>query len=563
MLSDLAVTPLAETLRRISAERRSGDLQVTAGSAVKTAYFDRGRLVFAASNMKQDRLGESLVDVGRITESEYAQATALMKMRRQRFGEALVQSGVMQKNEVGRSVARQVRRIVLSLFALPEGAVLFEERECPIPVEYMVNVSLHRLFYEGIRRMNADGAIRRGLGDLSRRVRVAEVPPFRLVADACSPEERELLESLGSRSMSLARLIEKAGGPSPDRLRAAYALVASGVLREDADTKGTPQPVMQPDEEGFLLSSMQRRPERPGRDQQRDEITAELARSEGDRESWLELSRPGTAATLLPALARKIDHYHDLLDAVDDDETLRRNVELILGRAYALKRRIERSLDGEPIAAPPPEMEPEEAGFEPEPEPEPMPAEAPSETGFTAQTSPATDEARDQPEAAPSSEAAMAPTSPPADTPPDARPAAAGAPRGPDKGRIEHLVTWGNIQMTISDYGAAVRTFAELVDEAPEVAAHHVRLAIAMALWPPTAKRAEREFHAALRIEPDNPDAHYQLALYYKSMKLRARALEQLRITLSLDPSHQRAREELEVLSPKDNALSSLKKLFR
>jgi hypothetical protein len=46
-------------------------------------------------------------------------------------------------------------------------------------------------------------------------------------------------------------------------------------------------------------------------------------------------------------------------------------------------------------------------------------------------------------------------------------------------------------------------------------------------------------------------------------MKLRGRALEQLRIALSLNPEHQRAREELEVLSPKDSALTSLKKLFR
>jgi tetratricopeptide (TPR) repeat protein len=184
-------------------------------------------------------------------------------------------------------------------------------------------------------------------------------------------------------------------------------------------------------------------------------------------------------------------------------------------------------------------MEPEEAGLEPEGEEYPMaPAEA----------------AARPVEEAPSEAPAGAETA----APPPSRSLGV-----PEKGRIEHLVTWGNIQMTISDYGAAVRTFTQLVDEAPRVAAHRVRLAIAMALWPATAKRAEREFHEALRLDPNNADAHYQLALYYKNMKLRTRALEQLRITLSLQPNHRRAREELEVISPKDNALRSLTKLFR
>src|SRR5262245_53168618 len=149
MLTDLAVTPLADVLYRLSRERRSGDLQVVAGKVVKTLFFDHGRIVFAASNLKKDRLGEALVALGRITAEEFHRVSALMKagQRRRRFGEALVQAGVMDKNELGHSVARQVKRIVLSLFELTEGTASFEERPCPIPLEYMVSLSIHRLLY--------------------------------------------------------------------------------------------------------------------------------------------------------------------------------------------------------------------------------------------------------------------------------------------------------------------------------------------------------------------------------------------------------------------------------
>src|SRR5215475_3020823 len=102
MLTDLATTPIAETLRQLSATRKSGDLHVRSGKLVKTAFFDHGRLVFAASNLKKDRLGEALIALGRITDEEFSRVSALMKGdRKRRFGEALVASGVMDKSEMG------------------------------------------------------------------------------------------------------------------------------------------------------------------------------------------------------------------------------------------------------------------------------------------------------------------------------------------------------------------------------------------------------------------------------------------------------------------------------
>src|SRR5438093_12437006 len=114
MLTDLSVTPFAETIRRLSAERKSGDLQVRSLKLVKTIFFDHGRIVFAASNLKKDRLGEALVALGRITDEQFSQASALLGGEsKRRFGEALVHSGIIDKTELGRSVARQVNRSVL------------------------------------------------------------------------------------------------------------------------------------------------------------------------------------------------------------------------------------------------------------------------------------------------------------------------------------------------------------------------------------------------------------------------------------------------------------------
>jgi tetratricopeptide (TPR) repeat protein len=128
---------------------------------------------------------------------------------------------------------------------------------------------------------------------------------------------------------------------------------------------------------------------------------------------------------------------------------------------------------------------------------------------------------------------------------------------------IEHLLMEAHVRMTVADYANAVKVYQKLIDVAPNVGAYHGRLAIAMACYPRTSKQAEREFIEAVRLDPDNADLHYQFGLYYKAMKQRSRALHEMRTAVRLNPKHKTAREELEVLSPKDSALTSLKKLFR
>ena len=55
---------------------------------------------------------------------------------------------------------------------------MFEERECAVPVHYMVSLSVHRLLYDGIRQMKSETLVLKGLGSLDRCVTLAEVPPF-------------------------------------------------------------------------------------------------------------------------------------------------------------------------------------------------------------------------------------------------------------------------------------------------------------------------------------------------------------------------------------------------
>jgi Flp pilus assembly protein TadD len=131
------------------------------------------------------------------------------------------------------------------------------------------------------------------------------------------------------------------------------------------------------------------------------------------------------------------------------------------------------------------------------------------------------------------------------------------------RARIDHLLMEGEVRMTVSDYANAIKVYEKLVEAEPKVAAYRMRLAVAMACYPRTAKHAERQFVEAMRLDPDNADHHYQFGLYFKAMKVKSRAVAEMRAAVRLSPRHKAAREELEALSPRDSVLSSLRNLFR
>ena len=579
MLTDLSVTPITETIRRLSAERRSGDLQVRSGKMIKTVFFDHGRIVFAASNLKKDRLGEALVALGRITDEDFQRVSALMKgERKKRFGDALVQSGMMDKNELGTSVARQVRRIALSLLELTEGAASFEERRSVIPLEYMVSLSIHKLLYDAIRTMESRELILAGLGNLDRGVRLAPIPPFDFEGKR-SAEEKEIVE-LAERRVTLRRLAWASGGLAVSRLRTAYALVASGIL-EDADATEAPRPIVTQETGTFLLSAMQRKPDPSGADAIRQEVQEELERSARlDKESWLKVARTAPRDELIKALEEKMERYHALREAVGDDEQVKTDIEVIIGRASAMLRITRQAPppSGPPAPrprppAPPASRPPVPAAKTPAvtpiplappiPLPPPVPLAPSVEPPIPAGPPPAP-EARprmsDQEAAAAvrAAEAAAAQVAPSAEAG-----VAPGSSNFAGSAQIEHLLMEGEVRMTVSDYANAVKVYQKLVQVAPTVPGYRVRLAIAMACYPRTAKQAEREFFEASRLDPDNADIHYQFGLYYKAMKARSRAIAEIRTAIQLNPRHPAARQELEALAPKDSALASLKKLFK
>src|SRR6185436_20196352 len=116
-----------------------------------------------------------------------------------------------------------------------------------------------------------------------------------------------------------------------------------------------------------------------------------------DRETWLKVSRSAPRDELAKALEEKMERYHALLEAVGDDEGLRTDIELILGRASSMLRLARQPVPG---AAPPPGKAAE-----------PLPS---VESAAPAPSAPSAEPAVAEPVRAPRSSPAKAPPSEPA-----------------------------------------------------------------------------------------------------------------------------------------------------
>lgn len=155
---DLAELTLPEILQHLRLSKATGVLTVTHGGAKKSLYVKGGRVVFASSNLPNDRLGELLLREGKITVEEYeASIKAISKGKRQ--GKALVEMGALSPKDLWEGVQLQVREIIYPMFQWEEGQFHFEESQAPEKERITVDVDIVELTLAGLRRVDANGGI--------------------------------------------------------------------------------------------------------------------------------------------------------------------------------------------------------------------------------------------------------------------------------------------------------------------------------------------------------------------------------------------------------------------
>jgi len=220
--------------------RRTGILRLNQGDIRKSIYFKDGSVVFAHSNLKQERLGEVLLRLGKITEDEFNSVAKELEEGK-RLGKVLYERGFLSQSEITTGVGYQLQQIIYSVFNWDHGDFEFVDRDRPVFEDIMVDVSTPNIVIDGIRNMVNMAVIERSIGkDETRVVTRDSVNTRKLPRTNLDFSEETILSCLDGKS-SIGKLRGLTHLSPTEFGRAMYMLLLSGMVglkkapAEDAD----------------------------------------------------------------------------------------------------------------------------------------------------------------------------------------------------------------------------------------------------------------------------------------------------------------------------------------
>jgi tetratricopeptide (TPR) repeat protein len=176
-------------LRKIHFNKLSGQLFFKRDSAQKQLHFREGELVHAQTNVTEERLGEIMFKLGKISAEAHSQLERYITPD-QAIGKTLSQKGLTSQRNVNDGLAYQIREIALSLFPHFDGEIVFQEKPMVQEKDVATRVSVPYLIEDGIRRMGFHPALQKYLENK------APYPKSRDFLQLLTEEEKEMLNKI-------------------------------------------------------------------------------------------------------------------------------------------------------------------------------------------------------------------------------------------------------------------------------------------------------------------------------------------------------------------------------
>jgi hypothetical protein len=232
---NLAEIGFPDVLEYLRASRKTGVLVFRQDRIKKTLNISNGNVVFASSNLADERLGDLLLAWGIITRDQYNTSVAMLSSKK-RQGRILVEMGAISPKVLWEGVQNQIRHIVYSLFEWNQGLFYFAEGELPSTENITADVGITQLILEGIRRI-------RNLETLANRFQSQDViftavhpPPDGLNLE---PFEKHVL-SFVNGYRSLQEICRDSEIGNDETLKVLYMLFSIGYIKLRGKTVNEP-----------------------------------------------------------------------------------------------------------------------------------------------------------------------------------------------------------------------------------------------------------------------------------------------------------------------------------
>jgi tetratricopeptide (TPR) repeat protein len=182
-------------LRKIHFQKLSGQLIFKREAVQKHLFFVDGDLVHAKTNIPEERLGEILFKLGKISDEAHSEIERYIEPN-QTIGETLSQKGLTSQRNIDDGLAYQMREITLSLFPHFDGEIVFQEKSSVPGQGLVTRVNIPYLIEDGIRRMKFQLELERFLEGKS------PYPKNKVLIHLLTEEEKEMLDKIKGAEQS-------------------------------------------------------------------------------------------------------------------------------------------------------------------------------------------------------------------------------------------------------------------------------------------------------------------------------------------------------------------------
>ncbi len=235
---------IAGVLRDLYVGRKSGLLHFTRGEERRSVRFHKGNIVHADTNVKEERLGETLVRQGLLSAADLKRATGFVLRDKKRLGVVLQELGILNKDQLDDALALHAREILLKVFSWAEGDYAFEEEDPEAPVEHdtTLKVSTGEMILEAVRRVEDPDVVRFALGNIDRILGLSTDPLLRFQKVTLSPADGYVLSRVDGGS-SAREIIQLNPAPAEETMKSLFGLLCTGILEYlDLPPKTPPKP---------------------------------------------------------------------------------------------------------------------------------------------------------------------------------------------------------------------------------------------------------------------------------------------------------------------------------
>jgi len=237
---EIAEGVLPQLLRRIYVERRTAMLRCVRGDEEQSLRFRGGHIVNAHTNIKEDRLGETLVRRGLLSQDGLVRATEIVLREKRRLGEVLADLGLLDMNGLEDAIAIHVHEMLGRLFSWTDGTyALADEPQETTPSDVTLKLSTGELILEAARAVKDPDVVRYALGDVDRVLNLSGDPLLRFQKLTLSSNDGFVLSRIDGTT-TVRELLQLIPLPVEETQKSLFGLVSTGVVEYGEKRKREP-----------------------------------------------------------------------------------------------------------------------------------------------------------------------------------------------------------------------------------------------------------------------------------------------------------------------------------